>query len=705
MHMKMTIGKKLSICFLGLAMLVLLSGVVGIIILYQVTNSADTVGNNKAPVQYAVMNAALVIQKIEENSGNFLAATHGLQERENEITSILDDLDMWVAMLQFGTESKEFKDSKSGELYIRKGLKVTTPKGSGKILLVIERILQENANLRPIIADLLKVHKEFASYSVITKDKKIYPLPSFLNLTQRLQSEWNQKLKDAAGMEAVFAGETALKDGLLGEWLTSYKVENQELMKLVQQLSPQIEKIRAQAEAINKASSATEKIIGFNRTVISTSKIEKSFNALNAFTEILYRNLEATEGAKQAALTVSAAKINKELSDLITNAAQEMQDALRETAGAKKTGTTILIILTIAAVIIAVVMGLLMSRYMAGRIRSLANTTKDIARGDLRKKVAVTSSDELGGLADDTNKMIDNLQDMIGQIRNFSGSLSDASIDLGGVSQDLDHHAGDLAAKSTDTAHATEKMSASILEISTIANDATEKVQSVAMATEEMSATIKEIAMNAEQARNVTAKAVITVGNTTAKMTELSHAATEIGKVAEVIVNIADQTNLLSLNATIEAARAGEAGKGFAVVANEVKELAHQTNKATGDIREKIAAIQKSSDMTITAIEEISQVIDSINSIVVVIAGAVEEQSVTTNEIAQVVAAVAVGLEDMNKDVASATENVESASEDVKMVSATSNQVQNGSSQIKNSADALKKLAGELKTLVGKFNL
>ena len=66
----------------------------------------------------------------------------------------------------------------------------------------------------------------------------------------------------------------------------------------------------------------------------------------------------------------------------------------------------------------------------------------------------------------------------------------------------------------------------------------------------------------------------------------------KIGNVVSLIQDIAEQTNLLALNATIEAARAGEAGKGFAVVANEVKELAKQTAQATGEIAEKVSAIQ-----------------------------------------------------------------------------------------------------------------
>ena len=703
--MKMTIGKKLSLSFLGLATLVLLSGIVGIIVLYKVTNSADTVGKNKAPVQYTIMNAALALEKIQKYAVEYSRATTGLGELEEKIETTLNEFEMWISMLQNGTESKDFKNSRSGSLYTSQGLTVTTPKGSGKVKEVTEKILRESANFRSNTADLVKAHKEYASYAVITKDGKIYPLPSFLNLTQRLQTEWVQQLKDAAGMEAVFSGDTDPKAGLLGQWLSSYKVDNPELMKLVQQLSTQIEKIRILGAETNKKNSAADKTNTFNRTITTTSRIERYFQQLHTLSETLYNNLETTEHAKQEAMTASAETINKALNGLITDSALEMKNALHVSDATKKSGTTTLILLTLAAVIIASVMGTLMSRYLSRRIHTLADATKEIAHGNLKNKVQKTSSDELGELADDTNTMIDNLRGMIGQIRSFSENLSDASTSMGGVSQDLDKNAMDLGDKSTEASHSTEMMTASILDISTIANDSMERVQSVAMATEEMSATIREIAGNAEQARAVTAKAVTTVENTTIKMTELSEAAKEVGKVADVIVNIADQTNLLSLNATIEAARAGDAGKGFAVVANEVKELASQTNRATEDIRQKIAAIQQSSDMTITAIEEISQVINDINSIVVVIAGAVEEQAVTTDQIAQDIASVSMGIEDMNKNVTSATEIVESVAGDIGVVNTTSNQVQNGSAQIKKSAEALKQLSGELKTLVGKFSL
>src|SRR6202000_2996674 len=100
---------------------------------------------------------------------------------------------------------------------------------------------------------------------------------------------------------------------------------------------------------------------------------------------------------------------------------------------------------------------------------------------------------------------------------------------------------------------------------------------------------------------------------TTERVSELSRAATRIGDVVELINTIAGQTNLLALNATMEAPRAAEAGRGVAVVASEVKALAEQTAKATGEIGQQISGIQSATQESVGAIREISGTIEKIS--------------------------------------------------------------------------------------------
>jgi methyl-accepting chemotaxis protein len=96
----------------------------------------------------------------------------------------------------------------------------------------------------------------------------------------------------------------------------------------------------------------------------------------------------------------------------------------------------------------------------------------------------------------------------------------------------------------------------------------------------------------------------------------LTEATVRIGQVAGLIKEIASQTNLPALNATIEAARAGNAGKGFAVVASEVKQLAHQTAKATVDITGQIAQVQSATVDVRRSTSAIAATIAEVNTVI-----------------------------------------------------------------------------------------
>jgi methyl-accepting chemotaxis protein len=117
------------------------------------------------------------------------------------------------------------------------------------------------------------------------------------------------------------------------------------------------------------------------------------------------------------------------------------------------------------------------------------------------------------------------------------------------------------------------------------------------------------------------------------------------------------------LNATIEAARAGEAGKGFAVVANEVKELARETAKATEDISQKIDVIQGDSERAVSAIGEISGIINKISDFQNTIASAVEQQTTTTVEIGRNVSEAASGSAEIAQNITQVAQAAHSTAE------------------------------------------
>ncbi len=145
-----------------------------------------------------------------------------------------------------------------------------------------------------------------------------------------------------------------------------------------------------------------------------------------------------------------------------------------------------------------------------------------------------------------------------------------------------------------------------------------ESVQAMARAVQEVRGLTDTAAQMAQNAREEAASGTGVVDEVTAvvkslgeemghiagAMAELEGHAQDIGKILDVINEIAEQTNLLALNAAIEAARAGEHGRGFAVVADEVRTLASRTQNATQEIQEMIGKLQAGTRGAVAVMEQ-----------------------------------------------------------------------------------------------------
>ncbi|HEU5274002.1 MAG TPA: HAMP domain-containing methyl-accepting chemotaxis protein [Xanthobacteraceae bacterium] len=346
----------------------------------------------------------------------------------------------------------------------------------------------------------------------------------------------------------------------------------------------------------------------------------------------------------------------------------------------------------------------LIARRVIRPLSDIQTAMMKVANGDLGVEVPFADrSDEIGALAQALSAFKRNAGEKARIEREQQSRSEQAAVRQKAIEAHIaafESHVGEalqaLASASGDMRKTSDKLAGSAESTNRQAKDAagasanaSDNVQTVAAASQELSASIGEIGRQVAHAASIAGRAVAETQATDSTVQGLTEAAQRIGQITGLINEIADQTNLLALNATIEAARAGEAGKGFAVVAAEVKSLANQTAKATGDISSQIGAIQEVAEKAVQAMRRIGGTIGEVNSVAASIASAVEEQGAATQEI--------------TRNTQEAARRTGEVADNITGVTAGADATGLAAADVRTSAEALSRQADKLRTEVDDF--
>lgn len=259
-----------------------------------------------------------------------------------------------------------------------------------------------------------------------------------------------------------------------------------------------------------------------------------------------------------------------------------------------------MMIVCASALFICIVAVVVQVQGISRNIKKVKIFAGHLAQGDLTiEKLEERKQDELGEMSRSLNEMFTSNQKVIGDISQYSQKINTSSTDLSNATEELmkqfeniESYMAEVNEAMMSSSAATEEVTASVEEVnSAMVILASETVQNSETALE-----IKERAGTMEKHSKEAYEYAKQIYSKREKELEAAYKNTKvvenIGVMANLISDIAEQINLLSLNASIEAARAGEQGRGFAVVATEIGKLAGETSKAVEEIQNTISEVQ-----------------------------------------------------------------------------------------------------------------
>ncbi len=252
----------------------------------------------------------------------------------------------------------------------------------------------------------------------------------------------------------------------------------------------------------------------------------------------------------------------------------------------------------LSALGLGLALALFVSATIAGPLGVVSRVAGEVASGDVTvKQVEVGGSTEVRSMASSVNDMVSSLRALVRQMVDMTGALANASKGLTSASNDQTRVTSQQSAYAQQIAATFEELSRTAESITR----STEVVEGAAVRTneavDEARAVVSEMVGGMSELRRE-------VKDIAEAIARLNQDVQQVSRIALVIKQVADRSDLLALNAALEGTKAGEVGRGFSVVAAEMRKLAENVAQSARDIGRIVENVQASGDVAVSRARE-----------------------------------------------------------------------------------------------------